>query len=464
MIELAEGPHHDWGHTPRNIALPQARGDYVVHLDDDDVCAPTALTAVRKAIQSSPGRFFVFRIVYPDGTTLWADQEVRFGNLGTALFVHPTGILLAHFGPTHGGDYEFVSQTIRLNPERQVKWQPEVITLIQPHQTWSNPQFVDLAQQTGDEGRYDCQKGWQEFVGRYFKNKTILDVGAGLGQSRERLAHGGNHVVLQDPAPGMPVDYTQPIFEMESQGWDVITCFDVLEHIAEPVPFLEQLLRLARTTLVITTPNYWVSRCGNPFHVREYTPPQLIQQLEQLPRVKAIQCFTSAHEDGSFPCPRTVEEFVRSEAPRLAVFLELAPIKDQERSISGVDASATSAVLSRRSLEHLTPCECTEPGWCERHQCEKSMFMQEMCRRSTEWYELWESRDGPGQTATKAMEFSRTQPCQHLGPLKNTVQCPSCFGNVQIKVFACNLREECTRSRKIDRVASCLSCSDYIAY
>ena len=323
LIELPEGPHGDWGHTPRNRILPQATGDYVVHLDDDDICAPLGLVAIRTAIQSAPGSLFLFRMVYPDGRTFWNDHEVRMGNVGTGIFVHPTGIPLGRFGPTHEGDYGFVSETIQLNPDRLVQWRDEVIALIRPHTTWSNPAFVDLAQQSGGAGRYDCQRGWHHYFGRYFQNQKILDVGAGTGLSKPRLAVGNNHVELQDLAPSMPVDWDCDVTQIPSQSFDVVTSFDVMEHVPETLSFLRELVRIAKSAIVLTTPNAWISHCGNPFHVREYTPPQLLHLISQLPRVKSVDWYTSTEPDGSSPYPRANGQFLVSKAPLLGMVIHL---------------------------------------------------------------------------------------------------------------------------------------------
>lgn len=39
---------------------------------------------------------------------------------------------------------------------------------------------------------------------------------------------------------------------------------------------------------------------------------------------------------------------------------------------------------------HMTDCECTQPGWCERHQCVKSPTLFQLCRRSQHHYRMFE--------------------------------------------------------------------------
>jgi Glycosyl transferase family 2 len=141
--------------------------------------------------------------------------------------------------------------------------------------------WTDLAQQGGPHGRCDCQAGWHVFFGQSFHNKTILDVGAALGRSRARLAVNGNRVTLQDPAPGLSVDIRKPVEAIPDKSYDVVTAFDVIEHVVEDEAFLAQLVRIAREQVVLTTPNYNHSRAANPCHCREYTPKQFLHLLRK---------------------------------------------------------------------------------------------------------------------------------------------------------------------------------------
>lgn len=133
LLTLPEGPHGDCGETPRNKTTSLARGDYVVNLDDDDQLAPGALTSIRRAIQTHPGSFFFFQVELPDGSRYWDRPEVRWGNVGTSMFVAPTGITWGRRGNFQGGDYYFILQTLSLNSTRAVRWIDEPVFLIRPH-------------------------------------------------------------------------------------------------------------------------------------------------------------------------------------------------------------------------------------------------------------------------------------------------------------------------------------------
>lgn len=144
----------------------------------------------------------------------------------------------------------------------------------------TNQKWLDLATLPGSTGREDRQYGWQELFGRLVQNSTVLDVGAGLGLSRERLAAGGNKVTLQDVGPDLPVDVHDDVAKIESGSYDVVTCFDVIEHVQDDRAFLNHLRRIARRLVVVTTPNFLVSKCVNPYHCREYTPAQLVELVK----------------------------------------------------------------------------------------------------------------------------------------------------------------------------------------
>jgi SAM-dependent methyltransferase len=60
-------------------------------------------------------------------------------------------------------------------------------------------------------------------------------------------------------------------------GYDAVVCFQVLEHLERPEPFLARLGELLRPggTLYLTTPNRITSAGENIYHVHEYEPEEL---------------------------------------------------------------------------------------------------------------------------------------------------------------------------------------------
>lgn len=50
----------------------------------------------------------------------------------------------------------------------------------------------------------------------------------------------------------------------------------------------------------------------------------------------------------------------------------------------------------------MTGCECKEPGWCVRHQCEKHAHWHHLCQTNEAYFEAWEDGLGPGQPVITA--------------------------------------------------------------
>jgi len=111
--------------------------------------------------------------------------------------------------------------------------------------------------------------------------------------------------------------------------------------------------------------------------------------------------------------------------------------------------------------ERLTQCECTAPGWCERHGCEKNEYLFQMCQRLESWFQMWESGRGPGQVQATRSNHSGQKTCRHLGKEIRSELCLSCGGHVHIKVFLCDRHQECTRSSRLPNVLSCSACGDF---
>lgn len=126
----------------------------------------------------------------------------------------------------------------------------------------------------------------------------VLDVGFGLGYGLNILAIKANEV------SGVDVDekalehcrstvegrnprlrhlalYDGNHLDFPDDAFDVVTCVDVLEHVEEYDRFLDELLRVARKGVFISTPNRrpeYTRRDGkprNPWHLREWTRGEL---------------------------------------------------------------------------------------------------------------------------------------------------------------------------------------------
>ena len=113
---------------------------------------------------------------------------------------------------------------------------------------------------------------WQadEHGFRPLEGKTALDVGCGAGLLAEPLARLGAKVTAVDAAPecievakahaegqGLTIDYRAAGVETVKGKFDLITAMEVIEHVADPQAFVDDLAaRLAPDGLIIlSTPN-----------------------------------------------------------------------------------------------------------------------------------------------------------------------------------------------------------------
>ncbi len=341
-VPLPGGPHRDWGHTPRNRAMPLARADYIVHADDDDVLLPGALARVRAAARENPGDLHLFPFVrHRDRHLVGGEGVVGHGLVGTPNLIHPRDAVLGTWGAAHGGDFQFVSETIARNPARRLRWHADPHYYAYPPADWdlaecyaagyrvargrgaghrllpAKDAWVDLGGRAGGQGREDCQAGWHALAARLFAGRDLLDVGAGLGFSRPRLAPAVRRLRLQDPAPGLGADLSCPVADLPPAAAEVVTAFDVLEHVEADRAFVEDLLRVAADAVFLTTPNWLVSRAANPHHCREYTPAQLLALLDGLP----VATLWVGDPQGHAPREADRAAFARHDRPHQAVLI-----------------------------------------------------------------------------------------------------------------------------------------------
>ena len=102
------------------------------------------------------------------------------------------------------------------------------------------------------------------------EGKSALDVGCGAGLLAEPLARLGAEVTGLDAAPeliavarghataqGLEIDYRAGEVEALEGQYDLITCMEVIEHVADPAVFVKALAKRLATDglLVMSTPN-----------------------------------------------------------------------------------------------------------------------------------------------------------------------------------------------------------------
>ena len=146
---------------------------------------------------------------------------------------------------------------------------------------------------------------WGEHAARYVyalrhvRNKTVLDIACGTGYGVGLLRSKAKFVTGVDIDPAAALEARSECgknaaillgnglgLPFEGESFDVVTSFETLEHLHERGQFLRELHRVLRNggTLVLSTPNanYTKPVNGkpeNPFHIHEYTPGELRDEL-----------------------------------------------------------------------------------------------------------------------------------------------------------------------------------------
>jgi len=138
------------------------------------------------------------------------------------------------------------------------------------------------------EGRYR----WAAAV---VAGHEVLDAGCGVGYGTEMLAEAGasrvvgldaseeavEDAVFRAGASGEFVVGDLERMPFATRSFDVVVCFEAIEHVDAVDLALDELRRVLRPdgVLILSSPNRHVYMPGNPYHVHEYTPGELHSAL-----------------------------------------------------------------------------------------------------------------------------------------------------------------------------------------
>jgi SAM-dependent methyltransferase len=129
------------------------------------------------------------------------------------------------------------------------------------------------------------------FAAEHAAGKTVLDAGCGEGYGAAYLADVAAAVTGVDRAEPIAVARARhhhprlgfEVADLErldalGRRFDLVVSFQVIEHLPRPERFLADLA--ARVApgggLIVTTPNRLMSVSENPYHLREWTAPELL--------------------------------------------------------------------------------------------------------------------------------------------------------------------------------------------
>ena len=136
--------------------------------------------------------------------------------------------------------------------------------------------------------------------------RRVLDAGCGVGYGAKIIsAAGAASVVGVDlsadaiaAARALTPDNTTFVvgdlrgLDMPSASFDLVVCFEVLEHIVEQEAVMDELARLTAPggVLLASSPNRDVYLPGNPHHIRELVPEELLALVAgRFPHVELLR-------------------------------------------------------------------------------------------------------------------------------------------------------------------------------
>lgn len=120
----------------------------------------------------------------------------------------------------------------------------------------------------------------------------VLDLGCGTGYGTAELFAAGQSVVGFDrvrPAQRARAGGAHFVrgdlarLPFAAAAFDRVVSFQVVEHLADPGPYLDEMARVLRPggVALVTTPNRLESDGENPYHLREYTAEELAETLSR---------------------------------------------------------------------------------------------------------------------------------------------------------------------------------------
>jgi O-antigen biosynthesis protein len=169
------------------------------------------------------------------------------------------------------------------------------MTDLESRQSESSPERFEPEEMSGGlmEAEHRARYWW---AAQWVPGKRVLDAGCGTGYGTAMLADGRpDSLVGVDISDDAVADAREKLGEdvefvradvhdlpFDTASFDVVACFEVIEHLDRQPDAIAELKRLLRPggVLLISSPNRDVYTPGNPHHVREYRPEELRSELE----------------------------------------------------------------------------------------------------------------------------------------------------------------------------------------
>jgi SAM-dependent methyltransferase len=132
---------------------------------------------------------------------------------------------------------------------------------------------------------------------QFARGRRILDAGSGTGFGSAMLAEAGaEHVVgidndtsaVEQASADRPHNVEFAVCDVaglpfDDASFDIVTCMEVIEHVDNPARVIDELHRVLKPDglLLLSTPNREVVVPGNPFHLHEFTPDELVETISR---------------------------------------------------------------------------------------------------------------------------------------------------------------------------------------
>lgn len=160
------------------------------------------------------------------------------------------------------------------------------------------------------------------FASQFCQKKSVLDLGCGSGYGSWLISKQGAKSVKGYDLSDEAVKYARHLFGSKQvwfatgdvthltahQTYDVITAFEILEHLNNAQDFLHEIKRLLKNNgiLCISSPNRLKSVSNNPFHAHEYEPREFASMLRK--HFKHVYLFNQIFYFANSLTPRKYEE------------------------------------------------------------------------------------------------------------------------------------------------------------
>jgi O-antigen biosynthesis protein len=210
-----------------------------------------------------------------------------------------------------------------------------------------------------------------EHVARYalaaqlVRGRRVLDGGCGVGWGTGLLMAAGaasaagldlDADAVANAARRVPsatfVQGDLAALPWDAEQFDVVVCFETIEHVSDQARAFDELVRVLAPegVLLVSSPNPRVYPAGNPFHIRELTPEELVSAVRS--RLPHVSLWNQHSQIASVLVQR---DALRPGATREALARSVAQLE------SGSDPYSV-IVAGRQSSPLLPPLVCLAPS------------------------------------------------------------------------------------------------------